>query len=92
MKKVSLREYSKIHKLSYFNVMKMVKNGDVKNEIIHEDGKDIPYVLIEEEQEKVISEQIIKTSAQTMTLKEENIFLKKEIERLKKELSSYKKV
>jgi hypothetical protein len=92
MKRVSLRAYAKLHKLSYFNVMKMVKGGDVKSEIVYENGKDIPYVLIEEEQEKEIHEKIIEiTSSTKMTLQEENILLKKEIERLKLELEKCNK-
>ena len=91
MKKVSLREYAKLHKLSYFNVMKMVKGGDVKSVTEMEDDKEVQYVLVEEEQEKRISESIIETSAQKLTLKEENILLKKEIERLKVELEKCNK-
>jgi uncharacterized small protein (DUF1192 family) len=91
MKKVTLREYSKLHKLSYFNVMKMVKGGDVKSEIVHENGKDVSYILIDEVQEKKVSEAIIETSAQKLSLKDENIVLKKEIERLKTELDKCNK-
>jgi Cft2 family RNA processing exonuclease len=91
MKKVSLREYAKLHKLSYFNVMKMVKGGDVKSVTEIEDDKEVQYVLVEEEQEKRVSESIIETSAQKLTLKEENILLKKEIERLKVELEKCNK-
>jgi len=92
MKRVSLREYAKLHKLSYFNVMKMVKGGDVKSEIVNENGKDVPYVLIEEEKEKEIREKIIETtSSKKMTLQEENLLLKKEIQRLKMELEKCNK-
>jgi len=86
MKKVTLREYAKLHKLSYFNVMKMAKNGDVKSVTELVEGKEVQYVLVEEEQEKRVSESIIETSAQKLTLKEENALLKKEIERLKEAL------
>ncbi len=91
MKKVSLREYAKLHKLSYFNVMKMVKGGDVKSVTEIEEDKEVQYVLVEEEQEKRISESIIETSSQKLTLKEENVLLKKEIERLKVELEKCNK-
>jgi predicted cupin superfamily sugar epimerase len=91
MKRVSLREYSKLHKLSYFNVMKMVKGGDVKSEIVKEDGKDVAYILIDKVQEKKVSEAIIETSAQKLSLKDENRLLKKEIERLKIELEKCNK-
>ena len=83
MEKVSLREYAKRHKLSYFNVMKMVKNGDIKSVIETVGSKELEYVLIEEEQEKRVNESIIETSAKTLTLKDKNMLLKKEIERLK---------
>jgi len=86
MKKVTLREYSKLHKISYFNVMKMVKGGDVKSEIVHENGKDVSYILIDEVQEKKVSKSIIETSTQTLTLEDENALLRKEIEHLKAEL------
>jgi len=91
MKKVTLRAYAKLHKLSYFNVMKMAKGGDIKSVTEQVDGKEIQYVLIEEEQEKRVSESIIETSAQKLTLKEENALLKKEIERLKEELEKCNK-
>jgi hypothetical protein len=91
MKRVSLREYAKLHKLSYFNVMKMVKNADVKSEMVNENGKDVAYVLIDEVQEKKVSEAIIETSAQTLSLKDENLLLKKEIERLTLELEKCNK-
>jgi len=86
MKQVSLREYAKMHKLSYFNVMKMVKSGDVKSITKIENEKEVQYVLVEEEQEKRVSENIIETSAKSLTLQEENTLLKKEIARLKEEL------
>lgn len=66
--------------------MKMVRNGDVKSEIIHENGKDVPYILMDDEVEKEISEKIIATDSKTITLEEENTLLKKEILRLKAEL------
>ena len=86
MKKLTLREYARVHKLSYFNVMKMVNNGDVKSLTEQVDGKEVKYVIVDEEQEKRVSEKIIETSSQKLTLEEENELLKKEIERLKVEL------
>jgi len=86
LKEVTLRAYAQMHKLSYFNVMKMVKNGDVKSVTKMENNKEVQYVLVEEEQEKRVSENIIETSSKNLTLEEENTLLKKEIERLKEEL------
>ena len=91
MKKVTLREYAKLHKLSYFNVMKMAKSGDVKSVIEQIDGKEVQFILVEEEQEKRVSESIIETSVPKLTLKEENALLKKEVERLRKALEKCNK-
>jgi len=91
MKKVTLREYARIHKLSFFNVMKMVNSGDVKSITEKVDGKEVQYILIEEKQEKKVSENIIETSSNKLTLKEENELLKKEIKRLKEELEKCNK-
>jgi len=91
MQEVTLREYAKMHKLSYFNVMKMVKNGDVKSITKIENEKEVQYVLVEEEQEKKVSANIIETSAKSLTLQEENKLLKKEILRLKEELEKCNK-
>ncbi len=86
MERVTLREYAKRHKLSYFNVMKMAKSGDVKSVVEKVEGKEVTYVLIDEAQEKKVSESIIESSAKSLTLAEENKLLKKEIVRLKEEL------
>ena len=86
MKKVTLREYAQMHKLSYFNVMKMVRTQKIKTISVEENGKDVEYIVVDEEQEKKISENILETSEKTMTLVEENKLLKKEILRLKAEL------
>lgn len=91
MKEVTLRTYAQMHKLSYFNVMKMVKNGDVKSLTKIENGKEVQYVLVEEAQEAKVQEQIIESSAKTLTLQEENALLKKEVQRLKAELEKCNK-
>jgi len=86
MKEVTLREYARMHKLSYFNVMKMVRNGDVKSITKMENNKEVHYILVEEEQEKRVRENIIETSSKSLTLEEENRLLKEEIVRLKEAL------
>ncbi len=82
MEKVTLREYAKRHKLSFFNVMKMVKTGEVKS--IIEDDKE--YIILEEEREKEIAEVIANEKSKPLSLEEENELLKKEILMLKKAL------
>jgi hypothetical protein len=87
MEKVTLREYAKRHKLSFFNVLKMVKNGNVKSVV--EDDKE--YILIEEEREKEIAEVIASENDKPLSLEEENKLLKKEIVALKKALEKCNK-
>ena len=91
MKKVTLREYANLHKLSYFNVMKMEKNGDIKSVIEEVEGKEITYVLIDELEEQKVSEKIIEGSTKSLTLLEENKRLKEEIIRLKEALEKCNK-
>ncbi len=82
MEKMTLREYAKRHKLSFFNVMKMVKAGEVKS--IVEDDKE--YIILEEDREKEIAEVIANEKSKPLSLEEENELLKKEILMLKKAL------
>ena len=91
MKKVTLREYANLHKLSYFNVMKMEKNGDIKSVIEEVEGKEITYVLIDELEEQKVSEKIIEGSTKSLSLLEENKRLKEEIIRLKEALEKCNK-
>lgn len=73
-------------KLSYFNVMKMVRNGDVKSETVYENGKDVDYIIMDDEAKKEINEKIAEKDTQQMTLREENALLKQEILKLKEAL------
>ena len=41
MQKITIKAYAVKHKLSIFNVMKMVKSGKLKIEIAEENGKEI---------------------------------------------------
>jgi hypothetical protein len=91
MKQVTLREYAQMHKLSYFNVMKMVRTQKVKTISIEENGTEVEYIVIDEEQEKEVSKNILETSEKNMTLAEENKLLKKEIVHLKKALEKCNK-
>ena len=91
MQRVTLREYAKKHKLSFFNVLKMVKGGDLKSESVIENGKEVFYVLIDEAIEKEISQKIIPNSHGKLTLQEENQWLKAELARLKEKLEACEK-
>lgn len=90
MEKLSIREYATKHKLSTFNVMKMTKSGELKTEIITEDGKETVLIMIEEVVEEKIS-QTIEKKYEPRSLKVENMLLKKEIVQLKEELEKCQK-
>ena len=59
MKKVTIKAYAVSHKLSIFNVMKMIKSGKLKSEVIEENAKEVTYILLEEETEKEVRNNII---------------------------------
>jgi len=91
MEKVTLREYAKRKKLSYFAVMKLVRNGEVQSEIVKENGKDVPYILLEEKVEKEPTKSIEEIKSPKISLEEENMLLKKEIIKLKEALEKCNK-
>ena len=84
MEKVTLREYAKRKKLSYFAVMKLVKNAKVKSETVSENGKDVDYILIDDKEE--LTNEIAKKDIPKMSCEEENLLLKEEIIKLKEGL------
>lgn len=47
MEKMTLKQYAVKHKLSLFNVVKMVKSGKLQSETVEENGKEVTYVLPE---------------------------------------------
>lgn len=93
MKKVTLREYAKLHKLSFFNVVKMVRNRELKSEVVKEEGNEVTYILLEEETQRAIpnNNPIEPTNTVNLTLQEENRLLKEEIVRLKEALEKCNK-
>ena len=73
-----MKAYAVKHKLSTFNVMKMVKAGKVQSEVFNEKGREVTYILFDEEMEKEIREQIVPID------KKEDLMLKEEIQFLRK--------
>ena len=59
MERITLKAYAVKHKLSIFNVMKMVKTEKVKSEVFTEKGREVTYILYDEESEEEIQEQIV---------------------------------
>jgi vacuolar-type H+-ATPase subunit F/Vma7 len=92
MKKVTIKAYAVSHKLSIFNVMKMVKSGKLQSEVIEESGKEVTYIIVDEQIEEDIKAQIIPLSEKKeVQLTLEVAALKKELNLLKKEIQEIKK-
>ena len=91
MEKLSIKAYAAKHKLSIFNVVKMTKSGQVPTETVVENGKDIVYIVLDDDVEKKIKKSIIQEeNKEPYSLKKENARLKKEIEKLKEEIAILK--
>ena len=92
MERITIKAYAVKHKLSIFNVMKILKSGKVKSEILNENGKEVTYVLFDEETEKEIREEIVPMDQKDdLILREELKFLQKEIQLLKEDVAELKK-
>jgi len=94
MERMTLKAYAVKHNLSIFNVMKMLKSGKVKSEVFQEKGREVTYILYDEESEREIEEQIIpienKEEVQVLetlrVLTQEVQALRKEVEVLKRKV------
>jgi len=90
MEKVTVKEYARKHKLSIYNVIKMTREGTLKSEKVEENGKEVVYILVDDETEEQLASEIIPQNP-PKSLKEENLLLKAEIKRLKEELAKCKR-
>lgn len=95
MEKLSIKAYAKRHKLSLFNVVKMTKSGQVPTETVVENGKEVVYILlddnVEKEVEKTVKNSIVQEGdKEPYSLRKENERLKKEIKKLKEEIALLK--
>jgi len=92
MQKITIKAYAVKHKLSIFNVMKMVKSGKLKTEIVEENEKEVTYILLDEAIEKEIQNSIVPIEEQEeLTLREIVKVLQKEVKLLREEIEVLKK-
>ena len=92
LERITIKAYAVKHKLSIFNVMKMVKSGKVQSEVFNEKGREVTYILFDEETEKEIREQIVPMEQkEDLMLREEVRFLRKEIQLLREDVEELKK-
>ncbi len=92
MKKLTMKAYAVKHKLSIFNVMKMVKSGTLKTEIVEEDEREVTYILLDEAIEEEVEKGIVPVGKQEeFTLREIVNGLQKEVKLLREEVEVLKK-
>ena len=92
MQKLTIKAYAVKHKLSIFNVMKMVKSGKLKTEIVEENEKEVTYILLDETIEKEIKGSIVPIEKQEeLTLRKTVKVLQKEVKLLREEIEVLKK-
>ena len=92
MEKISIKAYAIKHKLSIFNVMKMLKSGKLKSTVIEEEGKEITYIILDKETEKEVQSSIVPISErESATLHKELRELRTELQQLKSEVENLKK-
>ena len=91
MQKVTLKEYAKKHKLSLFNVMKMIKSGQVTSEEVEIDGKKSVMIILDDENEKEITEAIVRSDNQdNASLQTQILALKQELKEIRQEIETLK--
>ena len=49
MKKVPLKEYARRHRLSIYQVIKKINNGELRSETVTENGNVSQYILLDDE-------------------------------------------
>ncbi len=93
MQRMTIKAYAIKHKLSIYNVMKMVRAEKLHTDVVETQGKELTYILVEAEQEARIRDQIIPTKdPDQRTLEEEVSLLKAEVAMLKREVAALKSV
>ena len=80
MQTISIKAYAVKHKLSIFNVMKMVKSGKLKTEVVLENEREVTYIVLDEKTEEEVRLGTVPID------QKEDIDLKRTVQRLEQEL------
>ena len=91
MGKITLKAYAVKHKMSMFQVVKLVKSGQLKSETVEEEGGNVVYIIEEKEgildvidgSKKRESEQDEPLAVRVSALENELALLRKEFDALK---------
>ncbi len=87
MENITIKAYAVKHKLSIFNVMKMVKSGKLKSTTIEENGKEHTYIILDDAIEEEVKKSIVHNDEKdTKGLNEEVRLLKHEVAKLREEI------
>ena len=92
MQRMSLKAYAVKHKMSLFQVIKAVRNGTLPSQTVEENGKEVTYVLVDEDastepvEDAKTNEPSDDLQAQITALQSEVKLLRREIEALKRQL------
>ncbi len=92
MKRMTLKQYAVKHKLSLFNVVKMVKNGQLQSETVEENGKEVTYVLPHEAKgrQKSVDTKQTEPALSNDEMKKLLLSLQDEVSRLRHEVDTLK--
>lgn len=92
MEKMTMKSYAVKHKLSLFNVVKLVKSGKLKSEMVTEDGKEMLYVIVDENGTRTVKETEVEPYKRDATELETRVAqLEAEVKALQKEIEVLKK-
>ncbi len=91
MEKVTIKAYALKHKLSIFNVIKMIKAQKLKTVVVKENGKEVTYISLDEKTEHEVKKKITASSEKNKSSVADDIqFLKDEVKHLKEEIEKLK--
>jgi hypothetical protein len=99
MEKMTLKMYAVKHKMSMFNVVKLVKSGKVKSETVEEDGKNVVYIFDDSspakhkaKEESIKKEETVKSDGNPKGLLTRVSSLEDEVKSLRNEIETLKRL
>jgi uncharacterized protein YceH (UPF0502 family) len=90
MERMPIKTYAVKHKLSIFNVVKMVKAGQLQSEVVEENGKEVTYILAEEPSRQSLQTEHSEESPTKADLEQRVAKLEQDVAILKRELDAFK--
>jgi uncharacterized protein YceH (UPF0502 family) len=90
MERMSIKSYAVKNKMSMFNVVKMVKSGELKSEVVEENGKEVTYILSDAITTKVDVSVPPEDNAEKEDLQERVARLEQDVAIMKREMDALK--